>query len=147
MANIEEEKAAIKRGLELLANHVFRAQVGHGYWPEETKVDEIDFGAFFADLHAKVANAYAESKVNPVALVWVSPETGEAVGPGQGIPNGMPVSMAEILFDLLALLRAIGIEPGAFISDIGAHYGRVDEADVEAALAEAAEVAPEVEPK
>lgn len=141
--DVDEKRAAIRRGLELLADHVFRFQVGQGFWPEQTNVEQIDFGAFFAELHTKVASAYAESKVNPATIVWVDPETGEEVPPGGGIPSGMPASLAEIMFDLLGLFRAVGCDPGALLS--GIYHGMVDGADVESVLSEAGETKTEAE--
>lgn len=122
MDKIDEEKAAIKQGVDLLIEHVFRQQTAQHVWPPDGLVD---MASFFADLHTKVTNAYEESKESePTAIVWIDPDTGEEASSGTGIPSGLPISMVEIVFDVLGFCRAVGIEFGAVSADIGVAYNQ-----------------------
>lgn len=117
----EEEKAKIAAGIEALATRVFRFQSSQGLWPDD---GDVDMPVFFAELHSKISTAYEEAKQkDPTTVTWVDPQTGEETAPGQGIPDGLMVTMAEITFSLLAFYKAIGAEPGALLADLGVAFG------------------------
>lgn len=129
MSNADDDKEQIRKGIDLLADYVFRMQSTQGIWPED---GQIDMASFFADLHGKLANAYTDSKdSDPTSVVWVNPETGEETSPGTGIPSGLMVSMTEIFFDVLGLYRAIGVNPGVLLADLGVAYQARDPVSVE----------------
>lgn len=134
MSNADEEKEKIKAGVSALADCVFRLQSSQGIWPAD---GDVDMPVFFADLHSKLASAYEESKEkDPTAVTWVNPETGEEAPAGQGIPDGLMVTMAEITFSVLGFYRAIGLDPGALLADLGVTFedGAEVQGDVSGAL-------------
>jgi hypothetical protein len=136
LQNIDEDKAAIKKGIDLLADHIFRVQTAQRVWPVD---GQFDMGSFFADLHGKVTSAWDESKEGDLTrLTWVDPGTGEETSPGKGIPSGLMVTMVEIMYEVLGFCRAIGVEPGSISADLGVAYA--SDGESEASVAQVLEI-------
>jgi hypothetical protein len=119
-----------------LAEQVYELQMASERWNDlgEGGIELEDIPGFFADLHKRISDAYGfyqEAVTNGFDLskiVWMLPGAPdiESVKEGEGFPDGFPIALGIIVFDLLGLMKRIGVDPGdvfAKMAKVQATYG------------------------
>jgi hypothetical protein len=121
----------IAHALRALATSAFTLHREAGMFESEN-VDEEDVASFFAQLHGRVASAFASWDVGvPLTQISYIDEDGEEVPEGAGSPSGMPIDMIEIVLDVLAACRLMKIDVGKAVAE--AMRGRQEDAKGESA--------------
>lgn len=112
-----QKKETIRNGLRALTSEIYEAQTKLGQWPPRSKHEDLS-GAF-AEIHAKVSRAYDsyQEGVDASDVIWMNDQSGSEEVPGEGVPQGLAADFSEILFDVLALGRRLGMDPG-IVADI-----------------------------
>jgi len=103
-----------------LANQIYEAQKTIGIWNdfEGGEIEFDDIPRFFANLHARVSAAYEKYEQTAAeggdfsGITWMEPGTDIETLEEEGIPDGFPIDLGAVVFDLLGLMKRISADPG-----------------------------------
>ena len=106
----DEPSASAPSDLSALVEGIFEQQTSVGYWGMDA--DHMDYSGFFSEIHAKVSKAFESysDDSEPKTVIWLDLRTGRPGSVGSGIPHGLPVSLAEIVFEVLGFMRQLQID-------------------------------------
>jgi hypothetical protein len=121
-----------------LASQIYAAQKKIGVWNdfEGGEIEFDDIPRFFASLHARVSAAYEKYEETTVEggdfseIKWQEPGSVIETTEEEGIPDGFPIDLGAVVFDLLGLMKRIGVDPGDVLGKMAraqAKFGGIED--------------------
>lgn len=120
MSQGQSEENKMTDGLAAFADKVKEMHDAFGYWGDMKTLEDGDMPNVVAAIHRDVSKIYETVTEGGELreIVYIDPMTAGEAEPGKGVPSGLAVDVAEVIFDCMGLLRGLGLDVGKALGDI-----------------------------